>query len=42
MTAAASPPTFAYADFLLEVMSAEADARRQRSLKTRLQLAHLP
>src|SRR5438105_7416446 len=32
----------AYADFLLEVMSAEADARRQRYLKTRLQLAHLP
>ena len=26
----------AYADFLLEVMSAEADARRQRYLKTRL------
>jgi DNA replication protein DnaC len=32
----------AYADFLLEVVSAEADARRQRYLKTRLQLAHLP
>jgi transposase/DNA replication protein DnaC len=32
----------AYGDFLLEVMSAEADARRQRYLKTRLQLAHLP
>lgn len=31
-----------YADFLLEVLSAEADARRQRYLKTRLQLAHLP
>ena len=31
-----------YADFLLEVVSAEADARRQRYLKTRLQLAHLP
>lgn len=31
-----------YADFLLEVTSAEADARRQRYLKTRLQLAHLP
>src|SRR3569623_37656 len=31
-----------YADFLLEVMSAEAEARRQRYLKTRLQLAHLP
>ena len=32
----------AYADFLLETMSTEADARRQRYLKTRLQLAHLP
>lgn len=31
-----------HAEFLLEVMSAEADARRQRYLKTRLQLAHLP
>jgi len=31
-----------YADFLLDVVSAEADARRQRYLKTRLQLAHLP
>ena len=31
-----------YGDFLLEVMSAEAEARRQRYLKTRLQLAHLP
>src|SRR5215470_5653508 len=31
-----------YADFLLEVVSAEADARKQRYLKTRLQLAHLP
>ena len=31
-----------YGDFLLEVMSAEADVRRQRYLKTRLQLAHLP
>ena len=31
-----------YADFLLEVMSAEADVRKQRYLKTRLQLAHLP
>lgn len=29
----------AYADFLLEVMSTESDARRQRYLKTRLQLA---
>src|SRR6476469_343068 len=32
----------AYADFLLEAMSTEAEARRQRYLKTRLQLAHLP
>src|SRR5881227_227337 len=31
-----------YGDFLFEVMSAEADARKQRYLKTRLQLAHLP
>src|SRR5512133_1730673 len=31
-----------YADFLLEVLNTEADARRQRYLKTRLQLAHLP
>ncbi len=38
----ASKNESAYADFLLEVMSTEADARRQRSLKTRLQLAHLP
>ena len=32
----------AYADFLLKVMSTESEARRQRYLKTRLQLAHLP
>lgn len=32
----------AYADFLLDVVRTEADARRQRYLKTRLQLAHLP
>ena len=32
----------AYADFLLDVVRCEADARRQRYLKTRLQLAHLP
>jgi DNA replication protein DnaC len=38
----ASHKETAYADFLLEVMSTEADARRQRYLKTRLQLAHLP
>src|SRR5690349_7096588 len=38
----ASKKNPAYADFLLDVVSAEADARRQRYLKTRLQLAHLP
>jgi DNA replication protein DnaC len=32
----------AYADFLLDVLSAETEVRRQRYLKTRLQLAHLP
>ena len=32
----------AYADFLLDIVNAEADARRQRYLKTRLQLAQLP
>lgn len=32
----------AYADFLLAVVSTEADARRQRYVKARLQLAHLP
>lgn len=31
-----------YGDFLLEVLSTEVEARRQRYLKTRLQLAHLP
>jgi DNA replication protein DnaC len=31
-----------YADFLGEVLGIEAEARRQRYLKTRLQLAHLP
>jgi DNA replication protein DnaC len=39
-TAAKQEP--AYADFLLDVMNTESDARRQRYLKTRLQLAHLP
>lgn len=34
--------TGSYADFLLEAMNTEADARRQRYLKARLQLAHLP
>lgn len=32
----------AYADFLQQVLRTETDARRQRYLKTRLQLAHLP
>ena len=31
-----------YADFLLEVLKTEADARRIRYLRARLQLAHLP
>ena len=31
-----------YADFLLEVLTVDVEARRQRYLKTRLQLAHLP
>lgn len=31
-----------YGDFLLEVLTTECEARRQRYLKTRLQLAHLP
>jgi DNA replication protein DnaC len=31
-----------YAEFLLEALTAETEARRQRYLKTRLQLAHLP
>lgn len=31
-----------YGDFLLHVLTTEVDARRQRYLKTRLQLAHLP
>ena len=39
-TAAKKEPS--YAEFLAEVMNAEADARRQRYLKARLQLAHLP
>jgi len=38
----ASKAAPSYAEFLLEVVSAEADPRRQRYLKTRLQLAHLP
>jgi DNA replication protein DnaC len=39
-TAAKQEP--AYAEFLLNVMNTESEARRQRYLKTRLQLAHLP
>jgi DNA replication protein DnaC len=39
-TAAKKEPS--YADFLAEVINTEADARRQRYLKARLQLAHLP
>jgi DNA replication protein DnaC len=38
--AAKSEPS--YADFLLATLTAEVEARRQRYLKTRLQLAHLP
>jgi len=38
----ASKDAPSYADFLLETLNAETDARRQRYLKTRLQLAHLP
>src|SRR5215475_8458608 len=38
----ASKGETSYADFLAEVLGTEADARRQRYLKTRLQLAHLP
>jgi DNA replication protein DnaC len=38
----ASKKQSSYADFLLETLTAEVDARRQRYLKTRLQLAHLP
>ena len=39
---AASKKEPSYADFLLEVMSAGAEARKQRYVKARLQLAHLP
>lgn len=39
-TAAKKEPS--YAELLAEVINAEADARRQRYLKARLQLAHLP
>ena len=31
-----------YTDFLLDVLKTEADARRSRYLRARLQLAHLP
>jgi DNA replication protein DnaC len=39
-TAAKKEPS--YAEFLAKVMNAEADVRRQRYLKARLQLARLP
>jgi hypothetical protein len=39
---AASKKEPPYADFLLEVMSAETDARKQRYVKTRLQHKALP
>jgi DNA replication protein DnaC len=39
-TAAKKEPS--YAEFLADVINIEADARRQRYLKARLQLAHLP
>jgi DNA replication protein DnaC len=39
-TAAKKEPS--YADSLAEVINTEADARRRRYLKARLQLAHLP
>jgi len=39
-TASKAEPS--YGDFLLDVLTTEVDARRQRYLKTRLQLAHLP
>jgi DNA replication protein DnaC len=38
----AAKDTPAYSDFLLHVLTEEVEARRQRYLKTRLQLAHLP
>ncbi len=38
----AAKQTPSYADFLQSVLGQELDARRQRYLKTRLQLAHLP
>ena len=38
----ASKAAPSYGDFLLEVLGTEAESRRQRYLKTRLQLAHLP
>ena len=42
MLEGASKQEPAYAEFLLDVINAEVEARRQRYLKTRLQLAHLP
>ncbi len=38
----ASKAAPSYGDFLLDVLGTEAEARRQRYLKARLQLAHLP
>src|SRR3954469_9234476 len=38
----ASKAETSYAEFLADVINTEADARRQRYLKARLQLAHLP
>lgn len=38
----ASKSEASYAEFLADVLGAEADTRRQRYLKTRLQSAHLP
>src|SRR5688572_28489441 len=39
---AASKQNLAYADFLADLLGAEAAARRQRYLVTRTRLAHLP
>ena len=39
---AAAQQESSYGDFLLEALTVESEARRQRYLKTRLQLAHLP
>jgi DNA replication protein DnaC len=39
---AASQEELPYADFLADLLGAEADARRERYLRTRTRLAHLP